>query len=211
MMNRFREPVSGFTHLLGVLLAALGLIWLLTITYPDINRVLVSLIYGFSTILTFAASTIMHLYTGNKRTLRWLIRFDHAMIYIMIAGTYTPVAYLFLDTVWFWGLMLSIWGMAFGGVVWKLFFWHKDTIWSLAYYIAMGWFSLLLLPRLLPYIDLVGFLLLLSGGLMYTIGAMIYGIKRPNFNQWWGYHEIWHLFVLAGASLHFFGVIHYIA
>jgi hemolysin III len=211
MMNRFREPVNGFTHLLGAALAGLGLIWLIVMTYPDLNRVLVSLIYGLSTILTFAASTTMHLYTGNQRTLRWLIRFDHAMIYIMIAGTYTPVAYLFLDTLWFWGLMLSIWGMALGGVVWKLFFWHKDGIWSLFYYVAMGWVSLLLLPRLLPHIDLVGFLLFLCGGLLYTVGAVIYGLKRPNFSEWWGHHEIWHLFVLAGSALHFFGVLHYIA
>jgi hemolysin III len=210
MMNRFREPVNGFTHLFGVLLAFLGLIWLVFITYPDIDRVLISLIYGISTILTFAASTIMHLYTGNQKTLRKLVRFDHAMIYIMIAGSYTPFVYVFLDSVWFWGLMISIWGMALGGVVWKVFFWNKDTIWSLVYYIGMGWFSLLLLPYVLSFIDPIGFMLILSGGISYTIGGIIYGLKRPNFNEWWGHHEIWHLFVLAGFALHFFGVIHYI-
>lgn len=211
MNNRFREPVSGFTHLLGSLLAAAGLLWLLTVTYPDRYRIIVSLIYGLSTILTFSASTIMHLYSGNRRTLSRLVRFDHAMIYIMIAGTYTPVAYVFLDALWFWGLMLSIWGLALGGVVWKVFFWHEDTIWSIIYYIAMGWLSILLLPHLLPYIDLTGFLLFLCGGLIYSAGAVIYGLKRPNFNRWWGHHEIWHLFVLGGFTLHFFGVLHYIA
>lgn len=209
-MNRFREPVNGFTHLFGVLIAFMGLVWLLFMTYPDVQKVLVSLIYGLSTILTFAASTMMHLYTGNQKTLHRLVRFDHAMIYIMIAGTYTPFAYVFFDSIWFWGLMVSIWGMAFGGVIWKLFFWNKDTIWSLIYYIGMGWFSILLLPHVLHYIDAVGFTLILSGGIIYTVGGIIYGLKRPNLSEMWGHHEIWHLFVLAGFALHFFGVMHYI-
>lgn len=214
MMNRFREPVNGFTHLLGVVLALLGLIWLIVVTYPDINRVIVSLIYGSCAILTFAASTTMHLYIGNQKTLDKLVRFDHAMIYLMIAGTYTPFAYVFLNTVWFWGVMIAIWGLALGGVVWKVFFWNdvgSATTWSLAYYIAMGWFSLILIPHALAYIDLLGFLLILSGGVIYTIGGIIYGLKRPNFNEWWGHHEIWHLFVLAGFAVHFWGVMHYIA
>jgi hemolysin III len=100
-MRYFREPVSGFTHLIGTVLALTGLIWLLIVTYPDTSRILVSLVYGFSVILTFTASTLMHLYNGSKRVIRWLIRFDHASIYLMIAGTYTPVAYVLLDKTWF--------------------------------------------------------------------------------------------------------------
>jgi hemolysin III len=209
MMNKyFREPVNGFTHLIGAVLAFAGLIWLLVITWPDWARTVVSLVYGLSVIAAFSASTLMHLYNGSQRVIKWLIRFDHASIYIMIAGTYTPIAYVLLDTAWFVGIMIAIWGMALGGVVWKLFFYHEDTIWSLLYYLGMGWFSLILLPRVLQFVDIVPFVLIVSGGLMYTIGAVIFGLKKPNFNEWWGHHEIWHLFVLAGCAFHFFAVLY---
>ncbi len=136
------------------------------------------------------------------------IRFDHATIYLMIAGTYTPMAYVLLDTAWFVGMMVAIWGMALGGVVWKLFFYQEDNIWSLAYYLGMGWFSIILLPHVLQFVNIVAFVLIVCGGLMYTIGAIIFGLKKPNINQWWGHHEIWHLFTLAGFAFHFFAIIY---
>lgn len=209
-MHRYlREPVNGITHILGAILAGIGLIWLLVITYPDIDRIIISIVYGISVILTFTASGVMHSYKGSNRIIDILVRLDHAAIYIMIAGTYTPLAYVFLDTVWFVGLMISVWGMALGGVVWKLFFYKRDSIWSLLYYLGMGWFSVILFPYISPFVDLTGFLLIVSGGVMYTVGAIIFGIQRPNFNKWWGHHEIWHLFVLAGFAFHFFSVAYY--
>ncbi|MGB7338000.1 MAG: hemolysin III family protein [Phototrophicaceae bacterium] len=211
-MHRYlREPVNSLTHLLGAVLALLGLIWLLVITYPDVDRIIVSLVYGISVILTFTASGVMHLYKGSNRMIDLLIRLDHAAIYLMIAGTYTPIAYVYLDSVWFMWMMVAIWGMALGGVVWKIFFFQDNSIWSLLYYLAMGWFSLILLPHLFPLVDIIGFSLIVGGGVSYTIGAIIFGIKRPNFNRWWGYHEIWHLFVLGGFAFHFFGVLYYMA
>ena len=208
-MNKyFREPVSGFTHLLGAVLALAGMIWLLVVSSHDVARIIVSLVYGLSVIATFSASTLMHLYNGSQNVIKWLIRFDHATIYIMIAGTYTPMAYVLLDTAWFVGMMVAIWGMALGGVIWKLFFYHEDNIWSLAYYLGMGWFSLLLLPHVLQFVNLVAFVLIVCGGLMYTIGAIIFGLKKPNINQWWGHHEIWHLFTLAGFAFHFFAIVY---
>lgn len=209
MLRYMREPVNAITHLIGAILALIGLIWLLVITYPDIDRVIISLVYGISVILTFTASGIMHLYKGSNTVIDLLIRIDHAAIYLMIAGTYTPIAYVFLDTAWFIGLMVAIWGMALGGIIWKLFFYQSDSWLSLLYYLGMGWFSVILFPKLLPLIDLTGFLLIVSGGIMYTVGAIIFGLKRPNFNEWWGHHEIWHLFVLAGCALHFSSVVYY--
>ena len=114
-MHRYlREPVNSLTHLLGAVLALLGLIWLLVITYPDVDRIIVSLVYGISVILTFTASGVMHLYKGSNRMIDLLIRLDHAAIYLMIAGTYTPIAYVYLDSVWFMWMMVAIWGMALG-------------------------------------------------------------------------------------------------
>lgn len=209
MHRYFREPVNSLTHLIGAGLALAGLIWLVVITYPDIDRLIVSIVYGISVILTFMASGIMHLYKGSNRVTDILIRLDHAAIYIMIAGSYTPIAYVYLDTVWFVWLMIAIWGMALGGVIWKIFFFQDNSITSLLYYLGMGWFSLLLIPHVLPLIDLTAFLLIVAGGISYTVGAVIFGLKRPNFNRWWGHHEIWHLFVLAGFAFHFFSVVYH--
>lgn len=211
-MHRYlREPVSAITHFIGAILALIGLIWLVVMTYPDIDRIIISLVYGMSVTLTFTASTIMHTYVGSEKIIRLLNRFDHAAIYLMIAGTYTPFAYIFLDSVWFIGIMVAIWGMAIVGVIWKLFFYKNvDNLLSLLYYLGMGWFSLILIPHLFRLVDVVGFVLIVSGGLMFTVGAIIFGMQRPNFNRWWGHHEIWHLFVLAGAALHFGSVVYYL-
>lgn len=206
-LRKFREPVSGLTHLGGAIAALLGLIWLISMTYADMPRLIVSIIYGVSVILTFSASTVMHLYKGSNRVIDWLIRLDHAAIYLMIAGTYTPIAYAYLDTTWFVGMMVAIWGMALGGVVWKLVSYNVDSIWSLLYYIGMGWFSLILLPHVITLVNPLVFFLIVAGGVSYTVGAVIFGIQRPNFNEWWGHHEIWHLFVLAGFAFHFFGIV----
>lgn len=206
-MRKFREPVSGLTHLGGAIAALLGLIWLIALTYQDAPRLIVSIIFGISSILTFTASTVMHLYKGSNKVIDWLIRLDHAAIYLMIAGTYTPIAYALLDTVWFVGMMIAIWGMALGGVVWKLLSHKVDSVWSLLYYVGMGWFSVILLPHVFAIVFTPVFFLIVAGGVCYTVGAVIFGIQRPNFNEWWGHHEIWHLFVLAGFAFHFFGVL----
>lgn len=210
MLHHLREPINTITHFLGALLALIGLIWLVTVTYPDIDRMIISLVYGICTILTFTASTVMHSYRGDNRILDLLIRLDHAAIFLMIAGTYTPFAYIFLDTLWFIGMMVAVWGLALGGVVWKFVTDDYDSKWSLLYYLGMGWLSVILLPHLLSLIDLTGFVLIVSGGVIYTIGAFIFGFKYPNFNRWWGHHEIWHVFVLVAAALHFFSVAYHL-
>jgi len=210
MYRYFREPVNSLTHLFGAVIAAIGLIWLASVTYPQTDRFIVSVVYGLSVIITFTASGIMHSYKGNKRIINWLIRLDHAAIYIMIAGSYTPLAYVFLDTVWFIALMVTVWGMALGGVVWKLIFGYSDSIWSVLYYAGMGWLGVILLPHLVQVVNLTGFLLFIAGGMMYTAGAIVFAAQRPNINKWWGFHEIWHLCVLAGFAFHFACVAHYL-
>ena len=143
MLRYMREPVNAITHYIGAFLALIGLIWLVVITYPDVDRMMVSLVYGICTVLTFTASSVMHSYKGNNRVLDMLIRLDHAAIFLMIAGTYTPFFYVFLDTVWFIGTMVAVWGMALGGIVWKFLTDDYDSKWSLVYYIGMGWFSVI--------------------------------------------------------------------
>ncbi|MEM9955151.1 MAG: hemolysin III family protein [Chloroflexota bacterium] len=209
MERYFREPINGITHLLGAILGLLGLIWLVVITYPDIDRVIISLVYGVSVILTFTASFVMHSYKGSNEMIERLVRLDHAAIYLMIAGSYTAISYAYLTPFWFTWMMIAIWGMALGGVIWKIFFFRDNSVISLLYYLAMGWFSLALIPQVMSIIDPIAFTLIVSGGICYTVGAVIFGLKRPNFSDLWGHHEIWHLFVLGGFACHFFAVVHH--
>jgi hemolysin III len=208
--TRFREPVNALTHLVGALLAVVGLIWLQFLTCGDSARMVISLVYSICSILTFTASAVMHLYTGDKKIIRWLIRLDHAAIYLMIAGSYTPIAYLMLDAPYNLWALAVVWLMAIGGAVYKLLRWERDSLLSTLSYVAMGWAIVFLLPSILPQIELAGVVLFLGGGLMYSMGAVVFATKRPNLNRWWGYHELWHMFVLAGCGLHFWAMAYYI-
>ena len=210
---RFREPVSGFTHLIGALLASIGLIWLIWVVRSssnDLTLLAVILIYGLSTIATFLASTVMHLFGGSKTVFEWLVRIDHAAIYLMIAGTYTHFSYAYVEDPQRSLLLALIWGLALAGIIYKLWWWQCDSWRSTLSYLAMGWLALLLLPQVWGVIQPGALILTVLGGLAYTLGAFVFGLRWPNFNEHWGFHEIWHLFVLAGAACHYFAIAFYI-
>lgn len=205
-MLRFREPVNGFTHLAGAVLALIGTIWLVALTLDDLPRMVVMLVYGVSMVLLYAASATMHLYNGDTRTIQFLNRLDHAAIYLLIAGTYTPFIYHFLDGEWRWALLALIWGMAVTGMLFKLvFFWggHVSTI----LYVAMGWVAVFFAPVFLPLLSVGALLLLLAGGLVYTGGAIIFALHRPNLHRYFGHHELWHVCVMVASGIHFAAVL----
>lgn len=206
-MYRFREPVNGFTHLVGALLAAAGLVWLMTLTWDNSARLVVVVIYGVCTIALYLASATYHLTNGSDIVLLWLRRFDHAAIYLMIAGTYTPILYTRLEGGWRWGMLALVWGLAFAGIGYKLLFLREGSLWSLFYYIAMGCVGLVALPVGLTVLPRDVILLLMAGGLCYLLGALIFGIQKPNFHPHFGHHEIWHLCVLGGSGFHFGAIL----
>lgn len=204
MLPQVREPVNAYTHLGGAALAAMGLVWLLFITYPDASRMIVTLTYGLSLIFCLGASGIMHSYSGKR--LRLLVRLDHAAIYVLIAGSYTPFVFAYLDGLFRAVVLTLVWTVALCGVYWKLRHWQDDSLLSVALYVLMGWGAIPLLPYVLPNITWTVGLLILAGGLVFTAGAIVFHLRRPNFGRWLGFHELWHLFVLGGCSLHFVAV-----
>lgn len=210
-MHRFREPVSGFTHLAGALLAAAGLIWLVLLTRADTAKLMSMIVYGASLVLLYTASTVMHLTKGSERLVLLLNRIDHAAIYLLIAGSYTPIAYYALTGAWRWGLLAVVWMLAVTGVVYKLFFLRRDGHLSTLFYVGMGWLGVLVVPQIAGVFPPEAIALLLAGGLIYSAGALIFALRRPNFHPHFGFHELWHLFVLAGSALHFFVVLRYVA
>ena len=137
-MQRFREPVNGFTHLAGAVLSALGLIWLVAVAQNNTPKMMSLVIYGVSMILLYSASAIFHLIKTSDEKLLWLRRFDHAAIYVLIAGTYTPLFYNLLDGSFRWWLLVIVWIAALAGAAYKLFFLQDSGLLSLACYVIVG-------------------------------------------------------------------------
>jgi hemolysin III len=209
-LQRFREPTNGFLHLSGAILAFIGSIGLVLATWQSPAKMLSLIVYGFSLILLFSASAALHLIRGSDRTLLWLNRFDHAAIYILIAGTYTPFCYNLLSGAWRWGMLVLVWGLAAAGVSYKLFFLRASSHISTFLYIAMGWIAVIGAPQFITVLPTGAVVLLVAGGIVYSLGAIIFALRKPNFHRHFGHHEIWHLFVLAGSALHFLAIVYYV-
>lgn len=203
--TKLEEQLNTWTHGLGVVLGVVALILLIIKTDTTKNWNLFSVVvYGLSIIILFLASTFYHAVTGEKRKHYFRI-VDHISIYLLIAGTYTPVLLICLTDSLGWVLFWVVWGIALFGVVLKLFFTGRFEIFSTLLYLVMGWLIVFDFSNLADALRPNGLLWLFAGGLFYTVGIIFYAIQRIPYN-----HVIWHLFVLAGAICHFFMVYSYV-
>jgi hemolysin III len=207
---RIREPVNGLSHLLGLVLAASGTLFLLGVAERPEQLTAFS-IYGGTLILLYTASTLYHTLSLSERPLRALRTVDHIAIYFLIAGTYTPIALLTLNSRLGWTLLAIVWLIAAAGIPFKLYFLDAPVWLSTATYLAMGYLALVALIPLLRAVSVSGVLWLAAGGLAYTVGAVIYSRQRPNpFPGSFGHHEIWHVLVLIGSACHFAFMVYYV-
>ncbi len=212
MPAKFREPVNGLSHLISAIVALVGAIWLLVAGWGSAARVISLLVYGISLVLLFSASAAYHLYNGNEKTLLTLRKCDHCAIYILIAGSYTPLCINLLTGFWRWGLLGIIWGLALVGIILKLFFIKIPRGVTAGIYIAMGWCGILGARELFTRLPAGALMWLIIGGVVYTLGAIIYSTKIFNFKPGvFGFHELWHIFVILGALAHFIMTAVYIA
>jgi hemolysin III len=212
LLSQFREPVSGLTHAVAAILAFIGMIWLVWMAREMPGRAITLAIFGTTMVLVYVASTAMHLYNGSESAIHKLNQLDHAAIYLMIAGTYTPFTYTFLTGGWRIGILVLIWVLAIAGVIIKLGL-NKmmDSHASTVFYVLMGWVAVLAIPRYLMANEASALWLIFAGGLVYTIGAVIFALRKPNFHKHFGHHEIWHLFVMGGSAFHFIAAALYVA
>ena len=212
--RRLREPVSGLIHLAGGLLAIVGLIVLLAkaANAGRADQMVAFGVFGLGLIALYTASTLYHLLPLSAAGVARLRRLDHMMIFVLIAGTYTPFCLLALDGGWSWGLLALAWGLALCGALLKLF-WMEAPRWlSVALYLGMGWVAVIAAVPLSRAVPGGGMTWVLAGGLIYSAGAAVYGLKRPNpLPKVFGFHELWHLFVVAGSACHFWAVLRYVA
>jgi hemolysin III len=206
---RIREPVNGATHLFGLLLAAAGTLVLLRLAHGPQQLAAFS-IYGATLILLYGASGLYHSLSVSGRSLRALRTLDHIAIYFLIAGTYTPIALITLNSRLGWALLTAVWLIAVAGIPFKLFYLDAPVWISTATYLVMGYLALLAVMPLVRAVSLGGLLWLVTGGMAYTIGAVIYSCRRPDPLPWLGHHEIWHILVLIGSACHFAFMVYHV-
>ncbi|MBI0578798.1 hemolysin III family protein [Neobacillus cucumis] len=214
MYQYVREPINGFTHLAGAILSFIGLLAMVikaSMTTPSPLSIAAVIIFGVSMILLYSASATYHMVIARDKVIAFLRRLDHSMIFVLIAGTYTPFCFISLNGKTGWILFSIIGAVAICGVVFKMV-WFQCPRWiSTALYIAMGWMIIFVFSPLAGSLNPFGLFLLILGGIFYTIGGVIYGAK-PKFLElkYMGFHEIFHIFILFGSLSHFLCVYLYV-
>lgn len=194
------ERFNTASHFIGGILALIGTLFLVLRSVGHPTRLTVSLIYGFSNTMLFFSSTICHSQKmGDDRPTVWTT-LDQAAIFIMIAGTYTPIAVLYLPTPWTIGILLGQWLFAGLGILLKLFIRESPRWINAVIYIIQGWMIILAVGILIQTVSLGDLILIFGGGILYTVGATFYVTKKPKLKPGiFGAHELWHTFVLLGA------------
>lgn len=208
MLKKFREPVNGLTHFFAAIAALMGMILLLIIGWGNLNKALALSIYGLSLVLLFAASASYHMARAKPKALEILRKLDHSAIYLLIAGTYTPFCAIMFEGFWRWGLLAIIWSLAATGILVKIFIINSPRWLNAGIYILMGWLCIAAIGEMLRVLPPWALTWLLIGGVVYTLGAVVYITKTMNF--WpgkFGFHEVWHIFVILAAASHFFAIL----
>jgi hemolysin III len=200
------ETINAWTHGLGALLSLGGLVVLVVLASlrGDAWHIVSCSIYSVTLVLLFSSSTLYH--GCRSERVKHIFRIiDHASIYLLIAGTYTPFVLVNLRGGWGWSLFGVIWGLALAGIVFQVFFVSRFRLLQTVIYLLMGWLVVIAVKPLLTRVPLPGLLWLLAGGLSYTVGALFYLWKKLPYH-----HAVWHLFVLGGAIGHYFAVLFYV-
>ena len=200
------EKFNGLTHLSGALLALAGTVVLVVLASlkADPWKIVSFSIYGATLLFLYASSTLYHSTRGRTKDV--FRKFDHAAIYLLIAGTYTPFTLVSLNGAWGWSLFGVVWGLAVLGIVQELWLAKGARIVSLVLYLLMGWVAIVAVVPLIDALTWSGFLWLITGGVVYTAGVVFYSFDT-RFRH---FHGIWHLFVLAGSAIHYTAIVLYV-
>jgi len=204
MLKKLREPVNSLTHWAGALLALAGLVALLIVGWSTPAKIISLLVYGLSLI----ASATYHMVRAKDRVLLILRKIDHSAIFLLIAGTYTPFCINAFDGFWKWGMLIIIWSLAAIGIIVKVFYIKAPRWLNAGIYVVMGWLCVGASGQMLATLPAWVFTWLLVGGVIYTLGAVVYSTKIFNFKPGvFGFHEVWHIFVMLAAAAHYVAVL----
>ena len=214
MHTYFREPFNAISHLIG---AALSVAALLAMVIKASNEgfstlhIVSVIIFGVSLISLYTASTVYHSVKGKPGTIAFLRKLDHSMIFLLIAGSYAPFCLIALDGTLGWTVFILVAALGISGILFKMVWFHSPRWLSTAIYIVMGWIIVFAVVPLAENLSAIGLSLLIGGGIMYTVGGIIYAVK-PEFLsfKYAGFHEIFHIFILLGSLCHFLAVYFYV-
>jgi hemolysin III len=208
MLKKLREPVNSLTHWAGAILALAGLIVLLIVGWSTPAKIISLLVYGLSLIGMFSASATYHMVRAKDKVLLILRKIDHSAIFLLIAGTYTPFCINAFDGFWKWGMLSIIWSLAAIGIIVKVFYIKAPRWLNAGIYVVMGWLCVGASGQMLATLPVWVFAWLITGGIVYTLGAVVYSTKMFNFKPGvFGFHEVWHIFVMLAAAAHFVAVM----
>jgi hemolysin III len=208
MLKKLREPVNSLTHWGGAILGLVGLIALLIVGWSTPAKIISLTIYGVSLIFLFSASATYHMVQAKDKALEIFRKIDHAAIYVLIAGTYTPFCVNAFTGFWKWGMLSIIWSLAVIGIVVKVFIIRAPRWLNAGIYLVMGWLSVTAAGPMLAALPAWVLTWMIIGGIIYTLGAIVYITKIFNFVPGvFGFHEVWHIFVLLAAASHFVAVM----
>jgi hemolysin III len=208
MLSKMREPVNGLTHLVGAFAALFGQIALLVAGWTGLAKIISLIIYGISLIALFSASAAYHLTKAKPAVLQTLRKIDHSAIFLLIAGTYTPYCINAFTGFFRWGLLTIIWAIALTGIVFKMYFVRAPRWLNSIIYVVMGWLCISAVGQMRSTLPTGAIVWLIIGGLLYTFGAVVYATKLFDFIPGkFGFHEVWHIFVLLGALSHFVSIM----
>ncbi len=200
---RPEEQFSCYSHLAGAVAAAVGTV-VLALSATGTTYVAIALIYGTAATFMFSSSALYHGFKRTEDSQTLLRRLDHLAIFVMIAGSYTPVCWIHLQGAWRWSILGTQWGLVLLGLVLKILFIGTPRWVTAAIYVFMGWIAVIPIHKLLASLSSSEISLIFGGGVAYTLGAVVYALKRPN--PWpgrFGFHEIFHVAVVLGAILHY--------
>ena len=208
MLKKLREPVNSLTHWAGAFLALIGLVALLIVGWGTPAKVVSFVVYGLSLIFLFSASATYHMVQVKDKALEIFHKVDHAAIYLLIAGTYTPFCVNAFSGFWKWGLLSIVWLLALIGIMVKVFYIRAPRWLNAGIYLVMGWLCIGAIGQMLAVLPVWVLSWLIAGGLIYTLGAVVYITKIFNFIPGvFGFHEVWHIFVMLAAAAHFVAVL----
>lgn len=214
MNVKFREPFSGFSHAFGAIVSFIGLVILISAQIYSNNyntiTIISALVFGISLICLYTASSVYHLTVAKDSIIKSLRKLDHAMIFILIAGTYTPVCAVLLNEPLKYIMLGAIWTVAICGIIFKLAWINCPSWLSSAIYIGMGWMAIFIIKPLTAVIPSSGLFLLILGGVLYTIGGVIYCLEKKGVTRKFGAHEIFHIFVILGSLAHYVFIFKYV-
>jgi len=206
-----REPVNTWTHFVTFIAALAGLVLLIILAKDDVSKLVTLTVYGISVIVLYGASSLYHWIKTTPRKNLVLKKIDHVAIYLLIAGSYTPVLYYGLTGAWRLVMLIVVWVLAITGILLKMWFIMAPRYVSAVFYLSLGWIALVPMVQLFKNLPFGAIVLMFTGGILYTIGAIIYAAKCFDFfPNHFGFHEIFHLFIMAGSIVHFVMMVRYI-